>query len=150
MSAAGASRTVASWAGLLIGAALLALSNVVGGAWLFLHFYAESGELGDKDKYAGLQTAEYRYRDYGRPELILLVDYVDGTDRVAIGLPTLDKQHPRLWTYLNEVDFKGKPFQLSPIGTQLAPHCDQLDVILKSRNVSREIASFLEAKMRCS
>ena len=134
--------------GALLAATLLALLIVGALACAALSFFLHTGELGDKEKFAALQSVESRYRDYGQRDSILVIEHLDGIDEVALGLPTLQAGHPRAWALINELDSQGQLF-MSPRDAQLASHCDQLRGVFKTHEPAAEVAALLERVMDC-
>ena len=107
-----------------------------------------AGEVADEKKLAALQAVERQYHDNTQLDTLLLVERLKGVDGVFLGLPTLDKNAPRAWVLLSDLDHDGELMML-PREARLVPHCDQLKGAFMVHAPLEEIAVSLEKAMGC-
>lgn len=70
--------------------------------YYYLFFVIPNGELGQKEKWATLQSAEIKYRNYYDAHSPVLLEKYLGTKYDLLGIPTNDDRYPRAWLILNK------------------------------------------------
>ena len=123
---------------------------VVVGLLVFLFGYAfiNNGELGDKEKYALLQSVELSYRDQAISDRLILKRKVKGTKFDVLGLPTENEAYPLTWVLLNDLDYQGGTIFM-PSAMRLKAECEQLSAVLTTVEVRPEVRLSIATKMRC-
>jgi hypothetical protein len=122
-------------------AALLAILIVVGGGYLALSWYLNSGELGAKKYYAVLQGVEFENRLSGAEGLLFKSD-VNGSGLNAIGIPSRGPGNSRVWVALNIVGPDEKVMAV-PEGVPLDIRCEDVRRALGGKQVAEPVRRYL-------
>ncbi len=112
------------------------------------YFFMNQGELGDKEKYALLQTVEVKNRNEIVPTDLILKRNAEGTKFDILGIPTGDDKYPMTWVLLNGVDYKDGVISLPP-AMPMKKRCEQLLALFKAVDVRSEVRLHLITKMQC-
>jgi hypothetical protein len=121
--------------------ACLLMGLAAAGVAYYFWFIFHHGELADKPYWAALQSVEYKNRQ-NRDSSPLLETNLAGSGSDAVGVLGRDSAETRVWVMLNVTDSEGEPMVL-PQGVALNVRCDQLERLVKGREVLPEVRKVL-------
>jgi hypothetical protein len=126
----------------LYGLGVLALVGVViGGLYITVSHYFNTGELGTKKYYAVLQGVEFDFRSNKDPNPILK-ENVDGSGLDVLGVPGKSTPGTRVWVVLNQIGPDGQVL-LMPQGIDLKLDCAALKRATEGRQVIEPVRQYL-------